>query len=44
MKKTDNKTLFLVLRFLRATPFVAFVCFLFYGLACFVVFSFPVRC
>ena len=43
MKKTD-KTLFLVLRFSRATPFVVFVFYLFHGLACFVVFSYPVRC
>ena len=43
MKKTD-KTLFLVLRFSRATPFVVIVFCLFYGLACFFVFSYPVRC
>ena len=41
MKKTD-KTIFLVLRFLNATPFVVFM-FYFYGLACFVVFSHPAR-
>ena len=41
MKKTD-KILFLVLLFLNATPFAVFV-FYFYGLACFVVFFFPVR-
>ena len=42
MKKSD-KTLFLVLQFLRATPFV--VCLLLVdGLACFVLFSYPVRC
>ena len=39
MKKTDQ-TLFLALRFLKATPFVVFI-FYFYGLACFVVFSYP---
>ena len=43
MKKTYNKTLFLVLRLLRATPSVVFVFYFFYGLACFVVFSCPVR-
>ena len=43
MKKTD-KTLLLVLQFLKATPFVVFVFYFFYGLACFVVFSYPVRC
>ena len=37
MKKTDNP-LFLVLRFLKATPFGVFILY-FYGLACFVVFS-----
>ena len=42
MKKTE-KTLFLVLRFLRATPFVVFIFYLFHGPACFVVFSYPVR-
>ena len=42
MKKTD-KSLFLVLRFLKATPFVVFVFYFFYGLACVVVFSYPVR-
>ena len=44
MKKTD-KTLFLVLRFLKATPFVVLVLYgvLVYGLACFVVFSYLVR-
>ena len=42
MKKTDN-ILFLVLRFSRATPFAVFVFCLFYGLACFVVFSYPVH-
>ena len=43
--KTTDKTLCLVLRFLRATPLVVFFfCFfLFYGLACFGVFSYPVR-
>ena len=39
MKKTDQ-TLFLVLRFLKATPFVVFVFYFFHGLACFVVFSY----
>ena len=38
MTKTD-KSLFHVLRFLRATPFVFFVFCSFSGLACFVVFS-----
>ena len=33
MKKTD-KILFLVLRFLKATPFVVFVFYFFHGLAC----------
>ena len=44
MKKTD-KTLSLVLRFLKATPFVVFVFYFFYGLASFFfgVFSYPVR-
>ena len=42
MKKTD-KTLLLVLRFLKATPLVVFVFYFLYGLACFVVFSYPVR-
>ena len=42
MKKTD-KTLFLVLRFLKATPFVVFIFYFFHGLACFVVFSYPIR-
>ena len=42
MKKTD-KTLFIVLRFLKATPLVVFVFYLFHGLAYFVVFSYPVR-
>ena len=42
MKKAD-KTLLLVLRFLKATPFVVFVFYFFYGRACFVVFSYPVR-
>ena len=42
-KKTD-KTLFLVLRFLKATtPFVVFISYFFYGLVCFVVCSYPVR-
>ena len=44
-KKTDKK-LFLVLRFLKATtPFVVFIFYLvfFYGLVCFVVFSYPLR-
>ena len=42
-KKTD-KTLFLVLRFLKATtPFVVFIFYFFHGLVCFVVFSYPVR-
>ena len=44
MKNTDI-TFFLVLRFLKATtPFVVFFFYLFYGLTCFVVFSYPVRC
>ena len=42
MKKTD-KTLFLVRRFSKATPSVVFVSIFFYGLARFVVFSYPVR-
>ena len=42
MKITD-KTLFLVLRFSKATPFVEFVFYFSYGLACFVVLSYPVR-
>ena len=42
IKKTD-KTLFLALRFLKATPFVVFVFYFFHGPACFVVFSYPVR-
>ena len=42
MIKTD-KTFFLVLRLLKATPFVVFVFYLFNCLACFVVFSYPVR-
>ena len=33
-KKTD-KTLFLVLRFFKATPVVVFVFYFFHGLACF---------
>ena len=41
MTKTD-KTLFLVLRFSRASPFVVFVFYLFYSLACFAVSSYPV--
>ena len=41
MKNTD-KTLFVVLRFSKATPFVVVFAFS-YGLACFVVFSYPVR-
>ena len=42
-KKTD-KTLFLVLRFLKeTTPFVEFIFCFFYGLVCLVVFSYPVR-
>ena len=40
MKKTDE-ILFRVLRFLKATPFVVFVFYFFYGLACFVAFSYP---
>ena len=41
--KKTNKTSFLVLRFLKvATPFVVFISY-FYGLVCFVVFSYPVR-
>ena len=43
MKKTHKTTLFLVLQFLKATPFDVFVFHLFYGLACFVEFSYPVR-
>ena len=42
MKKTDY-TSFLVLRFLKVTPFAVFVFYSFYGLVCFVVFSYPVR-
>ena len=42
MKKTDT-TLFLVLRILKATPFVVFVLYFFHGQACFVVFLYPVR-
>ena len=42
MKKTD-KTLFLLLRFLKASPFVVFFFHVHYGLTCFVVFSYPVR-
>ena len=42
MKKTD-KSLFLVLRFLKATSFVVFVFYSFNDLACLVVFSYPVR-
>ena len=41
MKKTDKK-LFLVMRFLKATPFVVFISYFLHGLACFVVFSYPV--
>ena len=42
MKKTD-KTLFLVLRFLKATPFVVFVFYFLWSGLFFVVFSYPVR-
>ena len=38
MKNTD-KTLFLVLRFLKTTPLVGFVSYFFCGLACFLLFS-----
>ena len=44
MKKTDKILCLVLLRFLKATPFVVFFFYLFYGLACFVVFSYPVRC
>ena len=41
--KKTNKTLFLVVRFSKATtPFVVFFCISFYALICFVV-SYPVR-
>ena len=42
-KKTE-KTLLLVLRYLRATtPFVVFIFIFLWSLVCFVVFSYPVR-
>ena len=42
--KKTARTLFLVLRFLKpTTPFVVFIFHVFYGLVCFVVFSYPVR-
>ena len=41
MKMTDE-TVFFVLRFLKATPFVVFV-FCFFMILFFVVFSYPVR-
>ena len=43
MMKTTGKILFLVLRFLKATPFVVFVFYFFHGLACFVAFSYLVH-
>ena len=42
MEKTDQ-ILFLVLWFLKTTPFVVFISVFFYGLACFAVFLYPVR-
>ena len=42
-KKTDE-TLFLVMRYLKATiPFIVFIFCFFYSLVCFFVFSCPVR-
>ena len=41
-KKTD-KTLFLVLRFLKATTLFVVYFYFFHGPVCFVVFSYPVR-
>ena len=39
IKTNRTLLLFLVLRFLKATPFVVFVFYLFYGLACFLLCS-----